>query len=103
MLLLGPVVEQGELPLRGIEAHQRVHNRLLHSDWVRRITSSKLATLHPRGRALPPEREFALGFGKLRSKGNHRGLSPSGPVPMEARAEEGWRRERVDEETSSWQ
>jgi hypothetical protein len=41
--------KQRQLPLLGIEAPQRAHNFLLHTDLVCRITSVELPALHPRG------------------------------------------------------
>src|SRR5262245_56537145 len=61
----GPRAKQRELPLLRIELPQRADHRLQAADLVLRITGIERATLDPRGRALLPQGEFALGFGNL--------------------------------------
>src|SRR5215813_8288497 len=60
-----PRAKPRQLPLLGIEAHQRPHHRLLHQQLVRRITGIKLAALDPLRIALLAQGELALGFGNL--------------------------------------
>jgi hypothetical protein len=74
----GPSVEQGQLPLLGIEPHQRPHNLLHHAQQVLRIASVEFPALAPCGVALAPECSFSLGFGHLLGEGDHGRLLCSG-------------------------
>jgi len=71
-----PIPKQGELPLLSIEAHQRADYLLLYSDLIRGIAGIKLPTLHPSWVTLPPKGKLSLGFGNLRTEGNHRDIAP---------------------------
>src|SRR5215510_8199120 len=67
-----PRAKQRELPLLGIQTHQRAHHRLQAADLVCRIPGIALAALDPRGIALLPQGEFSLRFGNLFGKCDHR-------------------------------
>src|SRR5215510_2808237 len=67
-----PRVKQRELPLLGIQTHQRAHHRLQAAALVCRLPGIERAALDPRGRALLPQGEFSLRFGNLFGTCDHR-------------------------------